>query len=430
MIFDAVIEPGVAWSMLDLMSRRRTVRGKSGRLVGLAAPPLRELRQRITSDVVPVPSSVEQSHSSVVFGDQAILKFARHLDEGTSPAVEVGRFLHERAGFKHSPIVGGSVEYRPSATGADPITIASMEEFTHNEGDGFSYVVDGLTHGLEEALAISGIEPEPTPPPDLVQLAGQPLPEGHPLVGPHLDWSSELGRRTAELHLALTSETDDRDFAPEPLTGVDRQSLYHAARNLVRSTFRQVGAAKFDSEMVKAVLARESEITDRLHAMPAQRVRGQRIRCHGDYHLGQVLWTGKTFVITDFEGEPGRSVGARRMKRPALVDVAAMIRSFHYAARAAAIRLTRELAASLDRSVLESWLTLWFRCISASFLRAYRQLADAGGFLPSEDVQLATMLDFFLLEKAVYELGYEANSRPEWVDIPAQGILDILATVA
>jgi maltose alpha-D-glucosyltransferase/alpha-amylase len=159
--------------------------------------------------------------------------------------------------------------------------------------------------------------------------------------------------------------------------------------------------------------------------MSSLRIRAERIRCHGDYHLGQVLWTGKDFVIIDFEGEPNRSLSQRRLKRPALVDVAGMIRSFHYASRAAGIRLSRDLNTSLHAD-LEGWLTLWYRWVSGTFLDAYLEVARPGGFLPSDPDQLAGLLDFFLLEKAVYELGYEANSRPDWVDIPARGVLDIL----
>ena len=160
-------------------------------------------------------------------------------------------------------------------------------------------------------------------------------------------------------------------------------------------------------------------------------VQAKRIRCHGDYHLGQVLWTGKDFVIIDFEGEPTRSLGRRRLKRPAAFDLAGMVRSLHYAGQAAEMRVTRELGIPLNGDEMErvdNWVTFWHRWVSGTFLDAYLAIAGDRGYLPPDRVQVAQMLDFFLLEKAVYELNYEANTRPGWVDTPARGLLDILAT--
>jgi maltose alpha-D-glucosyltransferase/alpha-amylase len=373
-----------------------------------------------------VPITAEQSNSSVAFGDQAIVKFIRRFEAGVNPGVELGRFLSERAHFSNAPATAGSIEYRPEVSGSEPVTVAALEAFVPNEGSGFSYVVDALGHSLEEALA----DPESddlhlTAPPRLLDVGATNLEPGNLLVGPHLEWASLLGGRTAELHLALTSDPTDPDLAPQPMTGIERQALFHGARSLTKRVFRQLGSLADPSECLQEVLAREGEVAQRLRVMSSLRIQAERIRCHGDYHLGQVLWTGKDFVIIDFEGEPNRSLSQRRLKRPALVDVAGMIRSFHYASQAAAIRLSRDLNTSLHPD-LETWLTLWYRWVSGTFLDAYLEVARPGGFLPTDPEQLAGLLDFFLLEKAVYELGYEANSRPDWVDIPARGVLDIL----
>jgi maltose alpha-D-glucosyltransferase / alpha-amylase len=211
-----------------------------------------------------------------------------------------------------------------------------------------------------------------------------------------------------------------------PLATAERQSMYHGARRLTRQVLRQLSANNDGSAIVDQVLGREQEIVDRLRRVMAGSVTAQRIRCHGDCHLGQALWTGKDFVIIDFEGEPARSLAQRRAKRPAAFDLAGMVRSFHYASRAAATRLSRDLTESFDVATLEQGLRLWHRWTSGTFLRAYLQAVEGSPDLPGSRAQLASLLEFFLLEKAVYELGYEANSRPEWVDIPASGILDIL----
>ena len=426
-LFDAVYEPAFTRSMLDAILRRRRLAGGEGSVVGAPAPMLRQIRERLDLDAQPVLVTAEQSNSSVTFGDGAILKFIRRFETGVNPGVEIGRFLGERAHFPYAPATGGSLEYRTNGPASQAATLASLEAYVPNEGDGWSYVVDALEHRLEEALAHTRAEElHMVPPPRLLHVAPDTLAPGHLLLGPHLEWSSLLGRRTGELHLALTSDRTRPDFAPEPLTAVERQSLYHGARSTTKRVLRQVAHIGGISACVAEVLDREGEIGERLRVMSRVAMQAERIRCHGDYHLGQVLWTGKDFVIIDFEGEPARSLGHRRLKRPAAFDLAGMIRSFHYAGRVAAIRLGRDHTTSIDRGVLEPWLTLWYRWVAGTFLRSYLEVVGHAGFLPSDDEQLSGLLDFFLLEKAVYELGYEANSRPDWIDIPAQGILDIL----
>ena len=179
------------------------------------------------------------------------------------------------------------------------------------------------------------------------------------------------------------------------------------------------------------MLKSEDQIIERLRRLSSTRVEAFRIRCHGDYHLGQVLWTGRDFVVIDFEGEPSRSLGWRRLKRPAAFDLAGMVRSLHYAGQAAALRVNLEFGASSEsgqRGRLADWLAIWHRDISAQFLNSYLELAQASPFLPSSQEDLECLLDFFRLEKAMYELGYEVNTRPTWVDVPAHGILDILGS--
>ena len=419
--------------MSDLIARRRSLVGGHGRLVGIPSPILRNFDHCLTEDCPPIPVGGEQSNSSVMLGDQAIVKFIRRFEEGTNPAVEIGRFLSERARFAFAPRHGGSIEYRtPNTQGSIPATVAILEELIEHEGVGWDYVVDALTYGLEEALAHSGdSELSLSPPRNILSLDHNELEPAHPLVGPHLEWASLLGQRTAEMHAALTSDADDPDFAPEPLTPVDRQALYHGARSLTRKVFREVGRLDLGSPYVNKVLSREDEILARLRRINAVSAPSKRIRCHGDYHLGQVLWTGKDFVIIDFEGEPSRSLGRRRLKRPAVFDLAGMVRSLHYAGQAAELRLTRELGMQVEgreQESAEAWVTFWHRWVSSAFLDAYLDRAADGGYLPPQRLDVAVMLDFFLLEKAVYELSYEANSRPGWVDIPARGILDILST--
>jgi maltose alpha-D-glucosyltransferase/alpha-amylase len=246
-----------------------------------------------------------------------------------------------------------------------------------------------------------------------------------------LEWASLLGSRTAELHVALAGEERDPNFAPEPLTSLDRQALFHGARSLTRQVLRDVISKGTAAPLVQRVLQSEDQIIERLRRLSSTPVEASRIRCHGDYHLGQVLWTGKDFVIIDFEGEPSRSLGWRRLKRPAAFDLAGMIRSLHYAGQAAALRVDLEFGVSFEsaqRGRLEDWLSIWHREVTGQFLDSYLEVAAISPHLPSSKKDLECLLDFFRLEKAMYELGYEVNTRPDWVDVPARGILDLLGS--
>jgi maltose alpha-D-glucosyltransferase / alpha-amylase len=410
-LFDAVWEPGFGRALLDATSRRRQLRGHAGRLVGIPAPVLRQLLDGISADVVPEPMAVEQTNTSISFGDRVITKVLRRVEPGIHPGVEMTRFLSDRAHFAGSPLAGGHIEYRPYGNGAEPFTIATLEEFVPNEGDGWGYVVDTLAHGLEEVVASSIEESSET---------------AALLIGPHIEWSAVLGQRTSEMHLALASDPNDPAFAPEPFTALERQALVHAARVAAKRSFNAARSHAPRSGAVREVLDRSDEILRRLQSLNSLTVTISRIRCHGDFHLGQVLWTGKDFMITDFDGEPLRSLSQRRRKRPALVDVAGMLRSFHYASRAAALRVVQNLPPS-SHERLEPWLGLWYRGVADSFFSAYSSgIPEGSPVLGEVSHDTNRLLEFFLFEKALYELRYEANNRPDWVDIPAVGILDLL----
>jgi maltose alpha-D-glucosyltransferase/alpha-amylase len=426
LVYDALTSPDFSKALLDVMSRRRRLAGRQGHVESIPTRALRQLRHGLADDASAVPISTEQSNTSVIIGNQLVLKVIRRLEEGINPDVEVGRYLTEQVRFPHSPMVGGSLEYR--ANGDDTsATIAVAQGFVPNEGEGWSYVLDAVSRVLEEV--ITHRDPDEL----LLAIPGHPLDAAelepvasHPLIGPHLQWAQVLGVRTAQMHLALAQDNADPEFAPEPFTAVDRRSLHHGTRSLLRRSMRLARAVNAPSESVAHLLSREKELQSRLEAAMKLPIVTEKIRCHGDYHLGQVLWTGKDFVIIDFEGEPARPLSSRRLKRPALVDVAGMIRSFHYASRVAGSRLMRDLTLTGDRSSLEPLLTLWYRAISGAFLRSYLEVAGDAAFIPRDRAHLRALLDFLLLEKAIYELGYEADNRPAWIDVPAQGVLEIL----
>jgi maltose alpha-D-glucosyltransferase/alpha-amylase len=239
----------------------------------------------------------------------------------------------------------------------------------------------------------------------------------------------QLGQRTAEMHLALASDRIDPAFRPEPFSALYQRSVYQSMRNGLRRTFQLLakqmkhltGEALEDAHVM---LGREREILDRMARVTGRRIAAEKIRVHGDYHLGQVLDTGRDFVIIDFEGEPARPISERRLKRSALRDVAGMLRSFHYAAYTA---LAQQISVrNVDVPTAAPWADLWYHAISRTFLQSYLATAGHAAFLPKDPADFALLLDAYLLDKAVYEVGYELNNRPDWIRVPLRGIRQIL----
>jgi maltose alpha-D-glucosyltransferase/alpha-amylase len=239
-----------------------------------------------------------------------------------------------------------------------------------------------------------------------------------------------LGKRTAELHLALAANTGDPDFAPEPFSMLDQRSLYEsmqsaAERNfqLLNKTLKIFPAAEI-RKAAEEILRRENDIMDSYSAMLKRKLSAMKIRIHGDYHLGQVLYTGNDFIIIDFEGEPAKALCERRLKRSPCRDVAGMIRSFHYAVYTGLLKSAA--IEQKDIPMLKPWADLWYKFVAGAFLRSYLVTAGHAPFMPKEPEESNFLLRIFILEKAIYELGYELNNRPDWLMIPISGIKQLL----
>jgi maltose alpha-D-glucosyltransferase/alpha-amylase len=238
-----------------------------------------------------------------------------------------------------------------------------------------------------------------------------------------------LGRRTAEMHLSLAVNNEDPAFKPEPFSLLWQRSVFQSMQGQVKKVFRllETNLVNIPEELktdALELLRLQSRITENMRAIVRGKLEARKIRIHGDYHLGQVLYTGKDFIIIDFEGEPARTLTERRLKRSPLRDVAGMIRSFHYAAY---LTLYKEAAVRTpEKPALEAWADLWYRCVSGSFLQAYFDVMNGSGLIPRNRQEIEIMLNAFLLDKAVYEVGYELNNRPQWVWIPIRGIRQLM----
>jgi maltose alpha-D-glucosyltransferase/alpha-amylase len=423
-LVDALAERGFEEALLEAIERRRRFRNALGELEGWRGPAFRRLRSAGPEALEPSLLRAEQSNTCIVYGQQLVLKFFRRVQEGTNPDLEIGRVLTARGSVAHTPPVAGALTIERES--AESTTLAILHGYVANQGDAWSYTLGAVEQYFERVLTRRNGIAAPAPGP-LLGYAEQPVPAPvHDTVGAaYLESARLLGLRSAELHRALAS-VPEPDFAPEPFTTLYQRSIYQSMRARARQTLELLRgrrraipeAARADAERV---LTLEPEVDRRLRTVLARRLNAVQIRCHGDYHLGQVLWTGKDFVIIDFEGEPERSLSERRLKRAPLRDVAGMARSFHYAVYSG---LAGARARGIDGAALEPAARAWYVWVAATFLRAY--LDAAGDLVPKSRPEQQLLLDVFMLDKALYELGYELGSRPDWVGVPLRGIVEIL----
>lgn len=241
------------------------------------------------------------------------------------------------------------------------------------------------------------------------------------LIGGYLESAERLGRRTGELHLALASDSSDKAFAPETFTEEDLSAISVSATAEAQRAF---DALEAQPSVAPELVARRQEILDRIHRAPTLEFSTSKIRIHGDYHLGQVLWAEEDFYILDFEGEPVKPIDLRRRKQSPLKDVAGMMRSFSYAAHAGLFAYTAARPDAFEHFL--HWAQVWETWTTAAFLRGYFAAIDCAGFVPGNAAQRDELLSLFVLEKALYELNYELNNRPEWIRIPVFGIQRLL----
>ena len=432
-LYDAWGDEALSQLLLETIAARRRFSGLAGKIQGRPLRSFRAVRGPAEERLPARALRVEQSNSSVVYGDRLMLKLFRRLEEGVNPELELGAFLTDTARFPYIAPVGGSIDYRRKE--GTSFTLAVLQSFVRNEGDAWGYTLDTVHRFFERVLTTSKTTPAEVrelPRKGLVQLAAEPTPPfAQDMCNAYLETAGLLGRRTAELHLALASAPDDPAFAPEPFSELYQRSLYQAMRGLARRTFRLLRSKQKElpeqaREELKSLLAAEQVIVDRFRSLVGRKISGARIRCHGDYHLGQILYTGKDFVMIDFEGEPARRLSERRIKRCPLRDVAGMIRSFDYASQSVLLNRLSGMVQKEQMCALQCWGRYWSLWTSVRFLKQYLETVGNAAFLPQSSDEVQTLLDVFLLEKAVYELGYEINHRPTWVRVPLHGILRIL----
>jgi maltose alpha-D-glucosyltransferase/alpha-amylase len=352
----------------------------------------------------------EQSNSTALVDHDYVVKIYRKLESGINPEIEIGRFLTEVAGFANTPALLGSVEL---VEGDKRSAIGVVHAFVENQGDAWTVISAYLDRFADEQRLLAGSE--------------------HPRESeeqvPYLHYMAQIGRRVAEMHIALAGSHQLADFAPEPTRPENVQHWIEDVAGRAERVFdalkqRRDSIKEVDRLLVDELLAQRVSLRERLGALLPPNIDGLNIRHHGDFHLGQVLIVKDDIFIIDFEGEPRRPLEARRRKGPAARDVAGLIRSIDYSATAALERALK--VAGDEHGKIAAALAEWRGRSAAAFLAAYRESMADQRLWPADPRAAERLLDFFLLEKAFYEIEYELAYRPEWLRVPLMGLLRIL----
>jgi len=409
LLYDGLFDDGVCAKLLDVLEHNGEITMRRGRISGTIEPHVfdallddagRQTIRRTTPD---------QSNTSVLFGWQLVMKMFRRLEPGINPDIEVGAFLTSH-GFSRVPPVLGTLTYQEEG---DAVSIVMLQRFLSNQGSAWDVTVAELGRYFDRVKTL----PEVTP--------------GHDgeVIGPYLSRAEVIGRRTGELHVALSSAmADEPAFAIEPCSTADLAKIATRMRDHAADELRllQASLERLDDRgrpLAIELLSHREELTQHFDALARLRSCGARIRCHGDYHLGQVLIAEADLIILDFEGEPARPLEERRQKCSPLRDVAGMVRSFSYAALTALSATTQTRPEDLDR--LTPWARLWEAEVTATFLRAYVAATEGTSLFPRDADDFEMLLRAFIVDKALYELAYELNNRPDWVHIPLIGLLNL-----
>ncbi|MEW6534426.1 MAG: maltose alpha-D-glucosyltransferase [Candidatus Auribacterota bacterium] len=428
-IYDSTCDESFHKALLTHILSRKRIRGKQG---DFTASTLKKHTHAGISEhfqALSHPLEAEQHNSSVIYGKSLIAKLYRRIETGTNPELDITHHLSTETRFEHIPPFVGALEY--TTPDNEPATVAIIQKYMEHTADAWTYTVDAVSGYFESVLsgkdeladmdfelpAMLDVDP------DTVPVFMQDL-----LGGAYLQMAELLGKRTGELHLAL-AEITDSTFQPQAFSTLYQRSVCQSIQSLVRRNFLQI--KKYKSLLpenirkeAEAIASSEQKIVKRLETINQKKFHAMKIRIHGDYHLKQVLFTGKDFVIIDFEGEPARTLSERRLKHSPLKDAAGMIRSFHYAAYSALFLL--HSVRPEDRTLIEKWIEPWHRFSSGAFMFGYLNTIQDSGLIPETREDLEALLQAFLIEKAVYEIGYELHNRPDWTIIPIRGINHIM----
>jgi maltose alpha-D-glucosyltransferase/alpha-amylase len=373
----------------------------------------------------------EQSNTSILFGNNFMMKMFRHLEKGRNPDYELGKYLHEKTSFRNVPSVAGLISYANVDAKKPSYSLGLLQEFVANHGDGWAYTLEEFRRfyervSLQENL-LERLDPGTKRIPALVS---EDIPvELNELLGIYLREARLLGARTAELHAALAEANDEPELRAEPCTKKDLDQIVKGMSRDIERTLQEL-SERIDTlpedviEPVKQILGYKEKVLEIIRMLSKVSAPMEKIRCHGDYHLGQVLYTSGDFMIIDFEGEPTKSISERHKKQLALKDIAGMLRSFNYASYASLYLYIHNRPSDLERML--PWAKILQTWVSVAFIKGYRTASEGASFIPADNENFFKALFPFVVDKAFYEIDYELNNRPDWIKVPVSSILEYL----
>lgn len=396
-LVDAMARPEGAAAVVRAALVRQTTAGRHGAARG--APRRAGIARSISSDREVQPLSVEQSNSSVLVAHQFIAKLVRRLEPGANPDAELVDHLRAR-GFANVPGLAATLEVDLIGE-SSPADVVIVHDAIPNDGDLWSWMLDELSVGLEQG--------------------------GRFGEGDATTWLVDLlGRRTAELHAAMADDRDP-DMASEAFTLLWQRSLLQTLRNSARATQRALRRVRIDGDDAATLLRPVDDVLARFETLRTRKLDARRIRVHGDLHLGQVLRSGADVTFIDFEGEPGRPIGERRIKRSPLVDVAGLARSLDYAGRSALdTALARGIVADADHGQLDADRATWTTAARTRLIDSYLTTIADTGLVPAARADADLLLDVYQLQKGLYEIRYELANRPDWVQWPLSAVAEMV----
>lgn len=427
-VYDGSYDNEFRLNLLNMILHRRRAKGEHGELAFLSE---RSLPRNFNDGRM--PSEILRSDQGVTYieyKDKFFLKLYRQLDEGVNHGLDITRFLTEH-GFSNVPPFEGEVEYRQK--GLPPISIAMLQGFVPHEGDAWNYTLDEIDRYFDRVLARKGAEP-PEMDRSVLDIGIEFIPTlmRDLIGGVYLEMIGLLGRRTAEMHIALEL-SDEPDFVPEPFSILYQRSMYQSMRISVYRTLQSLSKAienlpdslKPDASKI---MGSEKDILEQLRTITRRRIKAMRIRIHGNYLLGHILYTGKDFYIFGFDDKAGYTLAERRLKRSPIRDVASMMVCLHSAARTALMRRMHTMPE--DSKALDPWLDLWSRCVSGIFLRSYLDAAKDASFMPHDRDEFDSMLRVFLLDRAIHELGDALEAPPGSAAVQIKVLSSIMEELA
>ncbi len=426
-VFDGIFDEIFQQNFMKAISIKRTIRGNNGELYFSKEKKLQKL---FTDSRQFAPSKLLKADNKdmiILYNENIVLKLYRRLEEGIHPGAEILSFLSNMTSFQNIHQFAGKITYEQN--NAEPITIGLIKKYIPNQGDAWLYFLDAAKKYFENLYINNKTKKRRIKSLTNLFVDSSKIRNGVAIADAvdniYIEMAGLLGERTAQLHLALSSNYEDKDFIPESYSSFYQRSIYQSLRSNIKNTFRLLKKYmnNLDKELRREAvktLEFEEEIIDYIAIILKDKISAKRIRIHGDYHLRQILFTGKDFVITNFEGPSSIPISERRIKRSALRDAASMVWSFHFAAFVASF--TDDVQAKAEIAKSELFAQQWWLYIGNKFLSSYLKSVKNADFLPDDKDEIEYLFHFYFLEKILLELANCLTENSPWLNIPFKGL--------